>query len=45
MGASAIGWQDVQAWQTVRGVSLTPWEIDTLMAIDVVAIKTLSESK
>lgn len=44
MGPSAIGWQDLLAWQRVRGVQLTTWEIDTLMAIDTLALKTESKA-
>lgn len=43
MGPSPIAWRDVLAWQEVRGVQLTPWEVDTLMALDQVAMKTLNE--
>lgn len=44
-GPLPIGWRDLQGWQDVRRVRLTPWEVDTLMAMDSVAVKTLSESK
>lgn len=45
MGVAAIGWRDLAAWQEVCGVQLTPWEIDCIVAIDQVALKTFNESK
>ena len=45
MGPSPIGWRDLQAWQEVTGVRLGPWEIDTIMALDIVAMKSLNEKK
>lgn len=45
MGPASIGWRDLQAWQDMRGVKLTPWEIDTVMAMDLEAMKTLNETK
>jgi hypothetical protein len=45
MSPLPIGWRDLQAWQEVREVRLTPWEIDTLMALDTAALKSLNESK
>ena len=41
MGPASIGWQDLAAWQQVAGVQLTPWEIDTLLALDSVALSHL----
>lgn len=40
-----ISWPDLLAWQTVRKVDLNPWEIDTLLAMDAAALKTISEHK
>jgi hypothetical protein len=45
MGPSPIGWRDLQAWQEVRRVTLSTWEIDTLMMLDRVAMTTLNEKK
>ncbi|WP_342617234.1 hypothetical protein [Rhodoferax sp. GW822-FHT02A01] len=45
MGPSPITWRDLSAWQEVRGVVLTPWEIDTLTALDQVAMKSMNEKK
>ena len=44
MGPAPISQQDLQAWQHNNGVQLTPWEADTLMALDAVALKSLSET-
>jgi hypothetical protein len=40
-----IGWSDVLAWQQVQQVTLSAWEVETLMSLDQVAIKTLMEKK
>jgi hypothetical protein len=45
MGPAPISWRDLLAWQEIRGVTLTPWEVDTVMAMDSVAMKTLNETK
>ena len=38
MGVSSIGLADIVAWQTLMDVRLTPWEIDTLLQLDSVAL-------
>ena len=45
MTAQPIGWRDLQAWQALRQVALTPWEIDTLMALDTAAMTSMREAK
>lgn len=45
MGPLPIGWRDLSAWQELRQVRLTAWEIDTLLAMDSVALKSMGESK
>jgi hypothetical protein len=45
MGPAPISWRDLHAWQEMRGVRLTPWEVDTVMAMDMEAMKTLNETK
>lgn len=42
MGPCAISMSDVLAWQTLNGVELTPFEVDTLQALDGVAIRALA---
>jgi hypothetical protein len=44
-GASGIPPSEIAAWQTLSGVQLTPWEIDTILALDQVALKLLSEQQ
>ena len=44
MGPSPLGWRDLHAWQALRQVTLTPWEIDTLMALDTAAMKSHHET-
>jgi hypothetical protein len=39
MGPSAIGPADLLAWQQLRGLRLNHWEIDTLLALDGVALR------
>lgn len=33
-GANPLTWADVWAWLTVTRQTLTPWEVDTLIALD-----------
>jgi len=35
MGPTAIGWRDLQAWQTLTGVDLMPWEARILRRLSV----------
>lgn len=39
MGPSAISFSDIAAWQQLTGIELNPWELDTLQALDQVALK------
>lgn len=41
-GPGAITWQDVVAWQQGNQVQLTPWEIDTVFALDPIALKAMT---
>jgi hypothetical protein len=43
MGPAAISPVDLLAWQQLQHVEFTPWEIDTLMALDRVAMASASE--
>ena len=38
MGAAPIALADIVAWQTLMGVQLTPWEIETLLQLDAAAL-------
>jgi len=38
MGAAPIALADIVAWQTLMDVRLTPWEIETLLQLDSVAL-------
>lgn len=42
MGLSAVPHSELEAWQRLHGVRLTPWEIETLMAMDRAALTALS---
>lgn len=33
-GAGGIGFAEIESWQRLHGVQLTPWEVDTLIAMD-----------
>jgi hypothetical protein len=37
-GASGIPMGEIDAWQRLHGVRLTPWEVDTLSAMDAAAL-------
>jgi len=38
MGASGIPFSEIEAWQRLQGVTLTPWELDVLIEIDRIAL-------
>ena len=38
MGAQPIAVADIDAWSRLSGVSLTAWELDTLLMLDAVAL-------
>lgn len=40
---NAITWQDIAAWQQVSGNTLTPWELDTIRALDGVAMAAFAK--
>jgi hypothetical protein len=38
MGASALCLADIDAWCRLVGATLTPWELETLIAVDAAAL-------
>lgn len=45
MGMSAIPPTEIDAWQRLYGLRLTPWELDTLTAMDGAAMSVYVESE
>lgn len=45
MGASAIPQSEIRAWMDNHGVELTPWEIETLQALDQAALAAIAEQQ
>jgi hypothetical protein len=43
MGMSPISNQELESWQRNHGVVLTPWEIDTIFAMDTAAMAVVAE--
>ena len=43
MGPGAIPAAEIEAWQRLSRVSLTPWEVDTLRAMDRAALNVMNE--
>jgi hypothetical protein len=37
-GPNPITWQDLAAWQSISGVTLTAWEVSAIRALDSVAL-------
>jgi hypothetical protein len=37
-GSNPISWQDLAAWQSISGVTLTAWEVSVIRALDAVAM-------
>lgn len=44
MGASAIPSTEYEAWQRLARVQFTPWELDTLKAMDRAALDVMAEA-
>lgn len=44
-GAAAIAPSEVLAWQTLRGVRLTAWEVETLAAVDRAVAAVMNEQQ
>lgn len=44
-GPSAIPLSEVVSWQKAMRVRLTPWEVETILLIDRVALAELMDSK
>lgn len=42
-GAANLTLQDIAAWQSLMRVRLTPWEVETILAIDRAALAALNE--
>lgn len=45
MGVSAIPGHEYESWQRLSGVTLTPWEVDTLKAMDRAAMSAMAETR
>ncbi len=45
MGMSPLALTDIEAWQRLNGVRLTPWELDTLIDLDAAAMAALAKQK
>lgn len=45
MGMSPIPGIEYEAWQRMNGIALTPWEIDTLKAMDSAARSAAAEAQ
>lgn len=43
MGPTGISFSDLLAWQQLTGVTLSPWELETILRIDQVAVASLSQ--
>lgn len=45
MDVHTLTWTDIAAWVALMGLDLTPWELDTLMAMEARAMKTIREQQ
>jgi|WetSurMetagenome_2_1015567.scaffolds.fasta_scaffold82299_2 hypothetical protein len=44
MGHSPLSWGEIMAWGSLTGVQITPWEVDTLRAMDRGYLKAVAEA-
>ena len=42
-GPSAISFHEIEAWQRLYGVRLTAWELDTIIELDSVFLRSASK--
>jgi len=45
MGVVPIGWQDIQAWQSVTGLVLQPYEAEAIKTLSLAYVDQLERSK
>lgn len=43
-GAAPIPPSEIVAWQVLMGVTLTPWEVETIFALDRAVLRVMRES-
>jgi len=41
MGTNPITFTEIEAWSRLNGISLNPWEVDMIVAMDNTATKTM----
>jgi len=41
MGTNPITFAEIESWSRLNGVSLNPWEVDMIVAMDNTATKTM----
>lgn len=44
-GAAGVPLSEICAWQQLNRVALTPWEVDTLLAMDGAALAVLADNQ
>ena len=44
-GASALSLQEIESWQRLYDVRLTPWELDTIIELDAVFVQRAGKKK
>lgn len=45
MGAQPIGWADIQAWQSVTGLELEPYEAEAVISLSLAYVDQSNRSK
>lgn len=45
MGPSPLAFVDIEAWCRLQGVQLTPWELDTLLALDAKTLQLAADQR
>ena len=45
MGMSPLTLTDIDAWQRLNDVRLTPWELDTLIDLDAASMAAIAKQK
>jgi len=42
-GPNPLSWEGIKAWSDLHGIPLSPWELETIKALDMMWVRSLNE--
>ena len=42
-GPNPLSWEGIKAWVDLNGIVLTPWELETIKALDMAWVRSVNE--